>query len=141
MPTATTYGETPWTTAELAALYGISGSRARERQEQLDTLIVETLAPAYVAKGTRADQAAASIAALAPTSRPRANVIQVREPSDAIRNMIAPATLADVAARGEQIVALADQALARCVGSLLATVAGVEAAEHAAISALQTAGE
>lgn len=63
MPVSTQFCECPWSKDELAALHGCNGSRAIRKQETLDELIVEILAPAYVRRGTRADQAAASIAA------------------------------------------------------------------------------
>ena len=66
MAVSTSVTTTPWTVDELRAIYGLrSGSRARERQDQLDRIVVEVLAPHYVARGVRADQAARAIEAFA----------------------------------------------------------------------------
>lgn len=64
MPISTAYGETPWSTDELAALHGVAGPRAKAKQEALDRLVCQVIAPDYVARRVRADQAAASIAAM-----------------------------------------------------------------------------
>lgn len=62
---STKYGETPWSTGELAALHGINGAGAKRKQEEIDAFVADVLAPHFVARNVRADQAAASIEALA----------------------------------------------------------------------------
>lgn len=62
---STKYGETPWSTGELAALHKLNGAGAKRKQEELDAFVSEILAPHFVARGVRADQAAASIQAIA----------------------------------------------------------------------------
>jgi len=68
MTTSGPYHQRGWSKSELAWLQGCAGSRALAKQDRLDRLIVETLAPAYTGgragKGIRrADQAAAAILA------------------------------------------------------------------------------
>ena len=62
MAVSTDYTETPWSTYELAALLGLNSiGRARQHLNAIDRLIFEGLAPDYIARGVRADQAANSI--------------------------------------------------------------------------------
>ncbi len=58
---ATDYCETPWNTGELARLHGCAAPRAKVKQNEIDRIIVERLSVDFVAKNTRADQAANSI--------------------------------------------------------------------------------
>lgn len=61
---STEFTDSPWTTAELASLLGLrSAGRAKERLEKIDELVVTALAPQFVERGTRPDQATASIRA------------------------------------------------------------------------------
>jgi len=59
----TSIGATPWTTGELAALHGCAGPRAKAKQEDLDVWFVRRLAPEFVERGSRADQAVACLLA------------------------------------------------------------------------------
>ena len=58
---ATDYCKTPWSTSELARLHGCAAPRAKVKQNEIDRIIVEQLSVDFVAKRTRADQAANSI--------------------------------------------------------------------------------
>ena len=58
---STTFAETPWSTGELAVLHGCSGPRAKFSQERLDHVVCRLIAPMYVKRQVRPDQAANSI--------------------------------------------------------------------------------
>ncbi|MCE5277150.1 MAG: hypothetical protein ABFD92_16605 [Planctomycetaceae bacterium] len=64
MAVFTSFGPTPWTTGQLAALHGVNAGLAKRRQQALDEWVVTVLAVPLVARSARADQAACSIAAM-----------------------------------------------------------------------------